>query len=247
MAIANANVRSAHQISSLVGWAATPHRIFWTTNAGVEWSDITPSVSSSNISSVFFADEAHGWIVAFSGLSWSLAQTGNAGRTWQIRPLPAPTDATDYSGVSSVFFSDLNHGEIYLRLASSSNFIISLQLTSADGAAGGQIGPRYSTVKSFFVVKVPLGVVTVIGPVVAPAGTAAQMPWCEGTVKVVAGVPLKLTAVAPSRPSPNRSTRWSTLPAFGTMALTWGTGLGSPRSITKTVPSEYVPPAKSTP
>ena len=141
MAIANANVRSAHQISSLVGWAATPHRIFWTTNAGVEWSDITPSVSSSNISSVFFADEAHGWIVAFSGLSWSLAQTGNAGRTWQIRPLPAPTDATDYSGVSSVFFSDLNHGEIYLRLASSSNFIISLQLTSADGGATWNVVP----------------------------------------------------------------------------------------------------------
>ena len=44
-----------------------------------------------------------------------------------------------------------------------------------------------------------MGVVTVTGPVVAPAGTVTQTPWLEGTPKLVAGVPLKETAVVPSR------------------------------------------------
>lgn len=45
----------------------------------------------------------------------------------------------------------------------------------------------------------PPGVVTVIGPVVAPAGTVVVIWIAETTVKDEAGVPLKLTAVAPVR------------------------------------------------
>jgi hypothetical protein len=47
-------------------------------------------------------------------------------------------------------------------------------------------------------VAVPLGVVTVIGPLPAPAGTVVLICVAEATVKV-ALVPLKATAVAPLR------------------------------------------------
>jgi len=47
----------------------------------------------------------------------------------------------------------------------------------------------------------PAGVVTEIGPVVAPAGTVAVICVDELTVKV-AVVPLKVTAVAPERFAP---------------------------------------------
>jgi hypothetical protein len=45
-------------------------------------------------------------------------------------------------------------------------------------------------------VAVPLGVVTEIGPVVAPFGTVAWSSESESTVNA-AGVPLNLTEVAP--------------------------------------------------
>ena len=49
--------------------------------------------------------------------------------------------------------------------------------------------------------SVPLPVVTVIVPVVAPAGTVALMSLPETTVKV-ADVPLKLTLVVPGKVVP---------------------------------------------
>jgi hypothetical protein len=53
------------------------------------------------------------------------------------------------------------------------------------------------TVKFVELVAVPLGVVTEIGPVVAPEGTVALIRVAFCTVKVVAETPLKRTAVAP--------------------------------------------------
>ncbi|MGA2590583.1 MAG: hypothetical protein ABSH32_11745 [Bryobacteraceae bacterium] len=47
--------------------------------------------------------------------------------------------------------------------------------------------------------KLPLAVVTVTGPVVAPAGTVTRMDWTEVETALTAGVPLKATEVAPSR------------------------------------------------
>ena len=47
----------------------------------------------------------------------------------------------------------------------------------------------------------PPGVVTVIGPLVAPLGTVAVTCVSETTVNVAA-VPLNVTAVAPVRPEP---------------------------------------------
>ena len=54
-----------------------------------------------------------------------------------------------------------------------------------------------TTVKLAALLVVPLGVVTLIGPVEAPAGTVAVMWMAESTVNVVALTPLKRTAVAP--------------------------------------------------
>ena len=57
---------------------------------------------------------------------------------------------------------------------------------------------RTITVKRFALVAVPTGVVTLIGPVVAPEGTVAWMAVSEVTEKVALTL-LKLTDVAPLR------------------------------------------------
>ena len=58
------------------------------------------------------------------------------------------------------------------------------------------VGALAATVKLVVLVAVPPGVVTLSGPVVAPAGTVAWIAVAEVTVNVAA-VPLNVTAVAP--------------------------------------------------
>jgi hypothetical protein len=63
------------------------------------------------------------------------------------------------------------------------------------------VKPEPVTVKELALVAVPMGVVTRIGPVVAPTGTVARIWLAESTVKL-AFVLLKLTWVAPVKPLP---------------------------------------------
>jgi hypothetical protein len=58
------------------------------------------------------------------------------------------------------------------------------------------------TVKLPALVPVPAGLVTLIGPDVASAGTVARSSPSLSTVKVVAATPLNATAVAPMNPVP---------------------------------------------
>jgi hypothetical protein len=73
------------------------------------------------------------------------------------------------------------------------------------------------------VVVVPPEVPTVMGPLLAPAGTVALMAVSELTLNVAA-VPLKLTVLAPVKPDPVMVTVVPTAPLTGVNALTDGAG-----------------------
>src|SRR5207247_1385399 len=77
------------------------------------------------------------------------------------------------------------------------------------------VGALAETVKVLALVAVPPDVVTLSGPVVAPAGTVAWITVVDGTVKVVALVPLKLTAVTPVKFVPLMVTLAPTGPLAG--------------------------------
>jgi len=83
-------------------------------------------------------------------------------------------------------------------------------------------------------VELPLGVVTVMGPVVAPGGTVALM-----LLEVVAGVPLKLTPVAPRRNLPFTVTTTPVAPLVGTPPMTSGWGGGRPRTQTQALAIDH--------
>src|SRR6185503_3679298 len=84
--------------------------------------------------------------------------------------------------------------------------------------AGGRI-----TVKLLPLVAEPPGVVTLILPVVAPAGTVASMRVAETTVKA-AVVPLKVTALAPVKPLPRTVTWVPAAPLKGLNEVSFGLG-----------------------
>src|ERR1700674_190797 len=72
-------------------------------------------------------------------------------------------------------------------------------------------------------VAVPPGVVTLITPVVAPAGTEVLM-WESSVTLTVAALPLNVTAVAPVNPVPVITTDVPTDPLVGLKPVIVGTG-----------------------
>ena len=78
--------------------------------------------------------------------------------------------------------------------------------------------------KLLALVAVPPGVVTLIGPVVAPLGTIARTWVSESTVKK-ADVPLKATAVVPMKWLPLMVTVVPTGPLLGLKKLIVGGGI----------------------
>ena len=77
------------------------------------------------------------------------------------------------------------------------------------------------TVNAFALVAVPPGVVTLSGPVVAPAGTVAWIAVAEVTVKLAPAV-LKVTAVAPVKLVPLMVTLVPTGPLVGSKLVIVG-------------------------
>ena len=73
-------------------------------------------------------------------------------------------------------------------------------------------------------VAVPTGVVTLIGPVVAPIGTVASIEMAEVTVKL-ALTPLNITAVAPVKFVPLSVTLLPTGPLVGVKLVIVGAGI----------------------
>jgi hypothetical protein len=78
------------------------------------------------------------------------------------------------------------------------------------------------TVNEVLLVPVPLGVVTAIGPVLAPVGTRAVTLVSELNVTFVDAVPLKVTAVTPVKPVPVMETFAPTGPLVGVNDVTVG-------------------------
>ena len=81
-----------------------------------------------------------------------------------------------------------------------------------------------ATVNAAALVAVPPGVVTLIRPVVAPVGTTAVILIAEFTVKL-AGIPLKVTAIAPVNVVPLMVTLLPITPPVGVKLVIVGGGL----------------------
>ena len=92
---------------------------------------------------------------------------------------------------------------------------------------------RLSNVKLELLVAVPPGVVTLIGPVVAIAGTVAVSVVDSNTLKLIALAPLNITAVAPVKSVPVMVTLVPTGPLVGAKLVMVGAGVPVSNSVTR--------------
>jgi len=83
------------------------------------------------------------------------------------------------------------------------------------------------TVNVVLLVAVPPGVVTLIVPLVVPVGTVAVIDVAETTLKLLASIPLNLTAVIPEKLVPVIVTITPAGPLVGVKPVIVGCGIGA--------------------
>src|SRR5579872_6512862 len=110
-------IKSMKLLSQNVGWAATDHKLFWTSDGGTSWKDVTPKLNHKRqlVSSVFFLDTSTGWVLLSCGddrdplvddVCFEIAATRDSGETWDlvhpkiVDPAPASVITEDGQGFS---------------------------------------------------------------------------------------------------------------------------------------------------
>jgi len=109
-----------------VGWAASAQSLFWTTDEGRNWKDITPQrLPKPTVGGVFFLNTSTGWVLLSHSdnndeQQFETAFTDDAGTTWSASPviLPWHRYAEDFSGGGSVYFADRLRGWAMLEMRS---------------------------------------------------------------------------------------------------------------------------------
>jgi probable HAF family extracellular repeat protein len=135
-------LQSMKLLTSQIGWAATGSRLFWTTDGGVHWKDITPkTVIPENLASVFFLDTSTGWALlstfdeAKDAPRFAFASTKDAGETWEISDFNPPINPKQYvlAGGGTLDFVDSEHGWMNLGVVSSAFAHLGILLATKDG------------------------------------------------------------------------------------------------------------------
>jgi photosystem II stability/assembly factor-like uncharacterized protein len=136
-------IESMRLLTPDVGWAATLSHLFWTTDDGLHWTDITPKASKAGatISAVFFLDPSSGWVLLSHSAGdeqpeFELATTTNAGTEWSTSRIKIPAlnpPEAILTGAGYMYFLDSSHGWINLSVASGSAFHPGAALSTKDG------------------------------------------------------------------------------------------------------------------
>jgi photosystem II stability/assembly factor-like uncharacterized protein len=122
-----------------VGWAERGGRLYWTTENGANWTDITPTTprSGEHIADIFFLDAHHGWVL-FAQYGepeprFDLAYSGNTGATWSVTHVTLPENEGILAPNGRIGFADTRNGWMVLNIATAAFHAGTLLLTSDGG------------------------------------------------------------------------------------------------------------------
>jgi photosystem II stability/assembly factor-like uncharacterized protein len=146
-------IESMKLLTADVGWAATKSHLFWTTDSGAHWKDITPKLNhkGQSVSSVFFLDASTGWALLNCGddrdqrvddVCFEFAPTNDSGQSWSIvhpkivDPVANSSDIEDglgFSGTTFLDFADSKHGWAILKKSHNVTASFGVTLRTIDG------------------------------------------------------------------------------------------------------------------
>jgi probable HAF family extracellular repeat protein len=147
MSLASAQqVKSMKLLTAQIGWAATNDHLFWTTDDGAHWKDITPKLNHKwqAISSVFFLDASTGWVLlncadrrdkTFDDTCFEVASTADAGNNWSVAhpKIADPDPEAGFSGRTCLDFADSLHGWAIFKISRSVAVSSGTMLKTEDG------------------------------------------------------------------------------------------------------------------
>jgi hypothetical protein len=145
------NLVAMKQLTPGAGWARSHCRLYWTSDNGQQWKDITPPMSASQtLEDTVFADEIHGWTALrdsseASKSPFALAITEDGGATWRAQALvtsSSPALSAQHGEEVSVELqlADQMHGWVFFGTGSQL-FSSGILMATADGGQGWSILP----------------------------------------------------------------------------------------------------------
>jgi photosystem II stability/assembly factor-like uncharacterized protein len=130
------------QLSPGVGWAKVGQRLFWTSDNGSSWNDITPPSSQTQaLYSPIFLDSLPGWVIVSVGLGnqlFKVARTDDGGGSWKYFDFPISSFEDLKNSIAvpwTLRFSDSQHGWLQWKVQTSSAFSVGRLFRTEDGGA----------------------------------------------------------------------------------------------------------------
>ena len=128
-------------VTDTSGWVLLDEYLFWTSDAGQTWSEISPSIpTGASVEDVEFIDANTGWILSSTinpdgSALFQLTQTTDGGITWAMRVLSLfeSGEAASFMERAEMGWFDAQTGWISVKQVSGSNFSIGTLFTTSDG------------------------------------------------------------------------------------------------------------------
>ena len=128
-------------LSASSGWVRMDSRLYFTSDDGSNWQDITPALpATADLLSASFLDPKTGWVLwsdpqANGNLDLQFSSTSDAGMTWESRLVQTilPDDPDSYIQSASMDWLDGSTGWISIKRQTGTNFSAGALFHTVDG------------------------------------------------------------------------------------------------------------------
>jgi photosystem II stability/assembly factor-like uncharacterized protein len=122
-------------LSTTEGWVQLNNSLFWTSDSGQTWTNITPVLSANaSILTVKFTDEKNGWILWADDAASHLSHTTD-GASWITQAFDLSNDMNLIAGRVWIYWLNSQTGWISARWSSGLNFSLGALWRTNDGGA----------------------------------------------------------------------------------------------------------------
>lgn len=137
------SLASMKMVSSTTGWVITCNRLYWSTDSGRHWTDITPVLTQKReVAGAYFLDVSSGWVVLLRRSAntndvsgFDLASTTDSGRSWSTHAIQIPEMSSDarFPGDARIYFLDNLNGWVNIGGPGSAAFNSGFLIDTTDG------------------------------------------------------------------------------------------------------------------